>query len=95
MCVESTGVFIDTLVVQGTSHKHKNNKDKGDYTNKIPDKDIPKEDINHPKIKSPTEQRIHNQRPIKPRNHYGVDNYIHAQIVHCAMTKLFSKKGIR
>ena len=54
-------------------------------------------DSHHPQITSPTEWQTFNLRPRKPRNYaknLGLDDYAHAQVVHCAMMQYSLRKGI-
>ena len=101
MVVSNTIVFFGSIVVvfnitgvQDTSHEYKNKKDEDDETSKISDKDIPEEDVHHPQLTSQTERWMYKLRPIEPKNHPGVDDYAHTQIVHYAMIQYYLRKGI-
>ena len=59
--------------------------------------EIPEWGVHHPQLTSPTERRTFNLRPWKLRNYYkhlGVDDYVHAQVVHYTMTQYSLRKGV-
>ena len=85
--IEGTGVFIKTSGVQNIAHKDEN--DEHNDASEVSDKVIPEGYLHHPQLTLPTERRIFNLIPRKLRNYYKhiiVDDYVHAQIVHYAIT---------
>ena len=54
-------------------------------------------DSHHPQITSPTKWQTFKLRPRKARNYaknLGIDEYVHAQVVHYAMMWYSPKKGM-
>ena len=51
--------------------------------------------MHHTQIKSTTERRIYNPRPIKQRYHPAVDNYSYSHIVHYVITQYSLRKGFK